>query len=82
MNDSREYVSWRMLSVCPVSPKTDFLAGDDARQADRVDRLVDVATGFLDQFFVRIAVPLGESSLAGWCSSTISHSGMYLRGRL
>ena len=49
MNELRSIESWRIVSVWPSPPKIDLLVGDEARQADRVDRLVDVAAGLGDQ---------------------------------
>ena len=43
MNDSRAIESWRIVSVWPSAAEDDLLVGDEAREAHRVDRLVDVA---------------------------------------
>ena len=37
-NASRDVVAWRISSVCACAPKIDRLVGDEARQAQRVDR--------------------------------------------
>ena len=49
MNERRSIESWRIVSVWPSPPKIDLLVGDEAGQAHRVDRLVDVAAGLADQ---------------------------------
>lgn len=50
--------------------------GDEAAQAHRVDRLVDVPPASDVSWAVRSAVPDGASSLRSWWSSAISHSGL------
>ena len=49
MNELRSIESWRIESVCPSTAEDDLLMGDEPREADRVDRLVDVGAGVAEQ---------------------------------
>src|SRR3954454_22353099 len=67
MNDVRSVVSWRMVSVCASSPRTtSWLATTPGSRTEWIGTSPFISSA------VRLAVPLGASSLPGWWYSTIS----------
>src|SRR4051812_36280505 len=67
MNDVRSVESWRIVSVCPTSPRmTSWCATSPGSRTEWISTSPDIISA------VRAAVPDGASSLPSWCSSTIS----------
>ncbi len=77
MNELRSIESWRRLSVCPSPPKiTSWWATRPGRRTEWIGSWTLPPAAPISSA-VRFAVPEGASSLRSWCSSTISHSGMW-----
>ena len=77
MKEPRSIESWRSVSVCPSPPKiTSWWATRPGRRTEWIGSWTLPPAAAISSA-VRFAVPEGASSFLSWCSSTISHSGMW-----